>query len=173
AAHRGGGRAGLGTGRFDPGAGAESVDGPARRVPPRLPVHQPRPLGGPPYRARRAGDVLRPDGGAWTEAERVRDAATSVYTHAAGGDPVARSGAAQGGGGGEGRAAFADRSAHGLCVRVALSACDGTVCGGAAGAASARRGAGRLSPRRGNRLSAISPRRPRAECAPTLCRVPG
>ena len=36
---------------------------------------------------------LRPRGGAWAEAERVRDAAASVYTHAAGGDAVARSGA--------------------------------------------------------------------------------
>ena len=25
----------------------------------------------------------------WAEAERVRDATTSVYTHAAGGDPIA------------------------------------------------------------------------------------
>ena len=115
---------------------------------------------------------LRPGGGAWPEAERVRGASASVYTHAAGGDPVARSGASEGGGDGEGRAAFADRSACRLRVRLALSACDGTVCGGAAGAAAARRGAGRLPPRRGDRLSAISPRQSRVECAPAACRAP-
>ena len=97
---------------------------------------------------------LRPGGGAWAEAERVRRAAASLYTHAAGGDADARRGASQGGGDGEGRAAIADRSAGRLRVRLAMSACDRTVRGGAAGAARGRRGAGRLSPCGGDRLTA-------------------
>ena len=76
-----------------------------------------------PYRARRAGDVSAAGRSSMAEAERVRGAAASVYAHAAGGDPIARPGAAQDGDCGEGRAAFADRSAFRLRVRLALSVC--------------------------------------------------
>ena len=69
-ARRGGRRAGLRARRVDPGAGAEPDDGSAGRVRPRLSVHQPRPVGGAPHRARGAGDVSRPSGRAGAEASR-------------------------------------------------------------------------------------------------------
>ena len=112
-ARRGGRRAGLGARRVDPGAGAEPDDGPAGRVPPRLPVHQPRPQRGAPHRARGAGALLRPAGR--TRRRRRTSSSTPRHPYTRGmlaATPQRRSAPPQARGRGEGRIALAAEPAR-------------------------------------------------------------
>ena len=70
-------RAGRGARRLDPGADHQPAAGPAARARPRLPVHRPRPLGGPPHLGPRRGDVSRPH----RRGERARRRSTTTPTH--------------------------------------------------------------------------------------------
>ncbi len=92
------------------------------RAGPRLSLHQPRSVGGPPHRRRRDGHVSRPAGRAGPRRDDLRRPAPPLFAGAPGGDAGRRSGHPASAPQDPGRAALAPRSALGLHLPSALPA---------------------------------------------------
>ena len=89
-------RAGVGARRFDPGAGAQSDDGPAARDGLGLSVHLAQSRGGRAHQPPHRRDVSRPHRRIYRQAHAVHAAAASLYGVVAAGGAGARSAASSG-----------------------------------------------------------------------------
>ena len=83
-------RAGVGPRRVDPGRRHQPAPGPPGRAQPLVPVHRPRPVGGPPHLRHGRRDVPRQADGGRPGRGAVHDGRPPVHAGAAVGDPRAR-----------------------------------------------------------------------------------